>query len=140
MIEKEILIKLEERVEKINKLFPRETITIEILVNKIFIKYFERQLEKSKKTDGGDWVIFRRKNAKKMWRDAKHKCFYCERVIPFSESTIDHKFPVGRGGSLLDVNNMVTACAWCNKDKGFLIHEEYFYKQLHNSAKGIRPQ
>lgn len=140
MIEKEILIKLEQRVEEINKLFPNEKITLESLINKIFVKYFEKQLEKAKKTDGSDWVIFRRKNAVKMWREAKHKCFYCKRPIPFSKSTIDHKMPIFRGGALLDLNNMVTSCNWCNKDKDILTDEEYFYKQLHNSAKGIKPQ
>ena len=83
MIEKELLIKLDQRVDEINKLFPKEKITLETLVNKIFVKYFEKQLEKSKKTEGAEWVLFRRENAVKMWREAKHKCFYCKRAIPF---------------------------------------------------------
>ena len=117
-----------------------QKVTTEILVNKIIVKYFEKQLEKNQKTDGTDWVIFRRKNAKRMWKAAKHKCFYCERPVQFHASTIDHKFPIVRGGALLDINNLVTSCEWCNKDKGMLTHEEYFYKQLNNAAKGIRPQ
>lgn len=139
MIEKELLIKLEERVEEVNKLFPKTKITIEILINKIVGKYLEKKLRDNKKTDGSDWLIFRRENSVRMWREAKHKCFYCERPIPFHASTIDHKYPVGRGGNLLDIDNMVIACKWCNQDKDFLTDEEYFYKQLHNTAKGIKP-
>ena len=140
MIEKELLIKLDQRVAEINTLFPQEKISVEILINKIIVKYFEKKVDDRKTTNSSEWVSFRRKNAKKMWRAAKHKCFYCERSIPFHSSTIDHKYPLVRGGKLLDIANLVICCEWCNRDKSGLTHEEYFYKQLHNAAKGIRPQ
>ncbi|MER0170369.1 MAG: hypothetical protein DU489_07145 [Nitrosomonas sp.] len=140
MLEKELIAKLEQRVEEINRLFPNEKVTLETLLNKILTKYLERKEESNKTTSGTEWVNFRRKIAKKMWQEAKHQCFYCKRQISFRLSTIDHKFPVGRGGELLNTENMVVCCKWCNKDKDILTDKEYFYKQLHNTANGIRPE
>lgn len=140
MIKPELIIKLEQRVVDLNIVFPQEKLTIEILLNKILTKYFERQESKLKTTDGKTWVLFRRKNGKKLWNEAKHKCYYCQRAIPYHQSTIDHKYPVGRGGALLDHDNLVIACEWCNSDKDILTDEEYFYKQLVNASKGIKPE
>lgn len=140
MIKSEIIEKLEQRVVDLNAVFPKEKITLEILIDKILIKYFERQESKLETTKGKVWVLFNRNNRHKMWCEAKRKCHYCQNPIPYHKSTIDHKYPVGRGGALLDPDNLVIACKWCNGDKGILTDEEYFYKQLVNASKGIKPE
>ena len=65
MIEKELQIKLDQRVAEINALFPQEKISVEILINKIIVKYFEKKVDDRKTTNSIEWVSFRRKNAKK---------------------------------------------------------------------------
>jgi len=48
------------------------------------------------------------------------KCAYCGRRMDYMDLTIDHKKPVGSGGSLTDLSNMVLACHQCNCRKGVL--------------------
>ncbi len=49
-------------------------------------------------------------------RQAEGRCFYCARQIRAGEYTMDHLFPLSRGGSSKR-RNMVLACAPCNNLK-----------------------
>ena len=44
-------------------------------------------------------------------------CAYCEGVQKFSKLSRDHIYPTSRGGENTWMN-VITACHWCNKDKG----------------------
>ena len=45
------------------------------------------------------------------------ECFYCGKAPPQTELQIDHIIPVSKGGTN-SVENLVTACAECNRGKG----------------------
>ena len=45
------------------------------------------------------------------------ECFYCGKAPPQTELQIDHIIPVLRGGTNA-IENLVTACAECNRGKG----------------------
>lgn len=45
-------------------------------------------------------------------------CAYCNTVLRDAEVTIDHVIPRASGGSHLGRDNLVTACAPCNRRKG----------------------
>jgi len=56
------------------------------------------------------WQVFARDN---------FTCQYCGRKAPNVTLEIDHKNPVSNGGSW-ELDNLVTACAACNRGKGAL--------------------
>lgn len=140
LIEDNLIKQIEARVEEINTLFPQNPVTFKFLLNKIIHKYLERTKLKKNTTASAKWINFRKANGRRLWRENKHKCFYCQQVVTYDKITLDHKMPVGRGGRLLDLSNIVVACRWCNQDKDILSDEEYFYKQLVNASKGIKPE
>jgi len=88
---------------------------------------------------GITWLQFRRENFGGIYMRDKGRCIYCEQRVTREQATLDHKMPVTRGGQNTETNCSIS-CMWCNKDKGILSHEEYFYKQLVNAAKGISPE
>jgi 5-methylcytosine-specific restriction endonuclease McrA len=59
-----------------------------------------------------------------IWERDNYICRYCDRKVidiyqnggelPVNAATVDHVFPVGKGGSEDDPDNMVTACHYCN--------------------------
>jgi len=51
-------------------------------------------------------------------------CYYCGRKFPPSELTMDHKIPLGRGGTS-DKINIVAACKECNNKKKYLLPTEW---------------
>lgn len=59
-------------------------------------------------------VRFTRRNI--FYRD-KHRCQYCNRVLPQRELNLDHVVPLSRGGRS-EWANVVTACVPCNSRKG----------------------
>lgn len=52
-------------------------------------------------------------------------CTYCGDQLEVSQVTVDHLIPETRGGED-SVENLVVACAPCNKDKANFTYEEYF--------------
>ena len=60
------------------------------------------------------WVRCTRRNI--LLRDNYH-CQYCGRRFPSSSITIDHVIPKSKGGTTR-WNNVVAACATCNRKKG----------------------
>lgn len=48
--------------------------------------------------------------------EASPYCFFCERILEFEKSTLDHLIPRARGGKNTD-DNLVLACVKCNHRK-----------------------
>lgn len=51
-------------------------------------------------------------------------CSYCQNTIKFGKDSIDHIFPLIRGGKSI-YSNLCVACFSCNSSKGFKTIEEY---------------
>ena len=45
-------------------------------------------------------------------------CRYCGSRPPYQELQVDHVVSVSSGGRLLELDNLITACARCNNGKG----------------------
>lgn len=60
-----------------------------------------------------------------MMRDCCRRCVYCATALDFELATIDHVFPLAKGG-LHTPGNLVTACGRCNRLKGDLLPAEFF--------------
>ena len=60
------------------------------------------------------------------WRrkTATGVCYYCGRKFSPAELTMDHKIPLGRGGTS-DKINIVAACKECNNKKKYLLPTEW---------------
>lgn len=67
---------------------------------------------------------------RKIWDRDRWLCYYCgcqcQRRDPYRSDavTVDHKFPLSRGGDSRLVN-LVTACRACNEGKGDMTAIEY---------------
>lgn len=51
-------------------------------------------------------------------------CHYCAKPLPVTAFTMDHAYPVARGGAW-DLSNLVVACSPCNEAKGALTAPEF---------------
>jgi 5-methylcytosine-specific restriction protein A len=51
-------------------------------------------------------------------------CYYCGRKFQPGELTMDHKIPLGRGGTSEKIN-IVAACKECNNKKKYLLPTEW---------------
>lgn len=58
-------------------------------------------------------------------RDCGRRCVYCATGLPEHLATLDHVFPLARGGTS-NPGNLVTACARCNRLKGDMLPGEFF--------------
>jgi 5-methylcytosine-specific restriction endonuclease McrA len=60
------------------------------------------------------------------WRRrlAAGRCGYCDRRLPPSELTMDHRVPLVRGGRSTR-SNLVPACKACNNAKKYLLPTEW---------------
>ena len=65
----------------------------------------------------------KRRLTKKHVRDRSFRCFYCDIPLTARTSTVDHLFPVSKGGLTNDLN-IVLACRWCNGTKDDKTYEE----------------
>ena len=52
-----------------------------------------------------------------MYGQAEGNCHYCGFHLPFKLTEIDHKLPKSKGGTD-HIENLVLACANCNRRKG----------------------
>lgn len=57
-------------------------------------------------------------------RIAKGLCYYCGRIFPQQELTMDHIVPIIRGGKSIR-GNLVPACKECNSRKKYLLPIEW---------------
>jgi 5-methylcytosine-specific restriction endonuclease McrA len=60
-----------------------------------------------------------------MMRDCGRRCVYCAAPLDFDIATIDHVFPLAKGG-LHTPGNLVAACGRCNRLKGDLLPTDFF--------------
>lgn len=58
-------------------------------------------------------------------RDCGRRCVYCAVLLDPSTATLDHVYPLSRGGSH-DLGNVVVACCYCNRLKGDTLPHEFF--------------
>ena len=56
-------------------------------------------------------------------RDCGRRCVYCAHPLDALEATLDHVYPVARGGAHVP-GNIVAACAPCNRKKGNRLPKE----------------
>jgi 5-methylcytosine-specific restriction endonuclease McrA len=60
-------------------------------------------------------------------RDCSRRCVYCGQSLEADLATLDHVYPVARGGAHTP-GNLVTACAPCNRRKGDMLPHEFFHR------------
>lgn len=69
----------------------------------------------------GNGGSFTAQDIRDMRSAQNHQCAYCQRA---AKLTIDHIFPVSKGGSS-DISNICLACRKCNSSKGAKLLEEW---------------
>lgn len=60
-------------------------------------------------------------------RDCGRRCVYCAAPLDFEHATLDHVFPVAKGGTHTP-GNLVVACHRCNRMKADLLPTEFFMR------------
>lgn len=60
-------------------------------------------------------------------RDCGRRCVYCAAPLEFDGATIDHVFPLAKGGTHA-LGNLVAACPRCNRLKGDMLPTEFFLR------------
>lgn len=58
-------------------------------------------------------------------RDCGRRCVYCATPLELDHATLDHVWPLARGGAHAP-GNLVTACVRCNRLKGDLVPHDFF--------------
>ena len=58
-------------------------------------------------------------------RDCGRRCVYCASLLEFDFATLDHVYPLSRGGAHVP-GNLVLACGGCNRLKGDLLPMDFF--------------
>ena len=70
-------------------------------------------------------------------RDCGRRCVYCGHHLDPIEATLDHVYPVARGGAH-SPGNLVAACAPCNRMKGDMLPHEFFARYPQAGANFVR--
>ena len=60
-------------------------------------------------------------------RDCCRRCVYCGAPLELEMATIDHVYPLARGGAHTP-GNLVVACGPCNRMKGDMLPHEFFIR------------
>lgn len=60
-------------------------------------------------------------------RDSGRRCVYCATHLDFESATLDHVYPLAKGGTH-DAGNLVVACGRCNRLKGDYLPQEFFLR------------
>jgi len=95
--------------------------------------------------DGMDEAEIRAERAKaremrksRWWqrKTASGRCYYCQRIVPFKELTMDHLVPLTRGGRSTR-DNLVPSCKSCNNLKKNMLPLEWeaYLETLRHSLK-----
>lgn len=71
------------------------------------------------------------------FRDCGRRCVYCGTFLGLERATLDHVFPLSRGGSHAP-GNLVAACPGCNQLKGSLLPVEFFARYPWAGANFMR--
>ena len=70
-------------------------------------------------------------------RDCGRRCVYCGHHLDPMEATLDHVYPVARGGAHAP-GNVVSACGPCNRMKGDMLPHEFFARYPNAGANFVR--
>lgn len=70
-------------------------------------------------------------------RDCGRRCVYCASPLELRFATLDHVFPIAKGGADTP-GNLVAACAQCNRLKGDLLPHDFFARHPWAGANFIR--
>lgn len=70
-------------------------------------------------------------------RDCGRRCVYCADRLSLEDATLDHVYPLARGGTH-SPGNVVTACARCNRLKGDMLPHEFFARFPWAGANFVR--
>jgi 5-methylcytosine-specific restriction endonuclease McrA len=70
-------------------------------------------------------------------RDCGRRCVYCAHHLDTLEATLDHVYPVARGGAHAP-GNLVVACGPCNRMKGDMLPHEFFERYPNAGANFVR--
>ncbi len=70
-------------------------------------------------------------------RDCGRRCVYCADRLALDDATLDHVYPLARGGTHA-FGNVVTACARCNRLKGDMLPHEFFARFPWAGANFVR--
>jgi 5-methylcytosine-specific restriction endonuclease McrA len=70
-------------------------------------------------------------------RDCARRCVYCGTALGLEHATLDHVFPLSRGGNHAP-GNLVAACPACNQLKGSLLPMEFFARYPWAGANFMR--
>lgn len=68
---------------------------------------------------------FKRALKRAALRDCGRRCVYCGALLAPELATLDHVYPLARGGTHAP-GNLVTACGRCNRLKGGMLPQEFF--------------
>lgn len=60
-------------------------------------------------------------------RDCSRRCVYCASPLELELATLDHVYPVAKGGPNVP-GNIVAACGSCNRLKGDMLPQEFFMR------------
>ena len=71
------------------------------------------------------------------FRDCGRRCVYCGTSLGLDIATLDHVYPLSRGGNHAP-GNLVAACQSCNQLKGSLLPVEFFARYPWAGANFMR--
>lgn len=70
-------------------------------------------------------------------RDCGRRCVYCGTFVALDTATLDHVYPLSRGGDHAP-GNLVAACQACNQLKGAMLPVEFFARYPWAGANFMR--
>ena len=70
-------------------------------------------------------------------RDCGRRCVYCGTCLELDSATLDHVYPVSRGGPHV-LGNLVAACGPCNRLKGDMLPFDFFARYPWAGANFVR--
>ena len=71
------------------------------------------------------------------FRDCGRRCVYCGTALGLEDATLDHVFPLSKGGNHA-AGNLVAACQCCNQLKGAMLPTEFFARYPWAGANFMR--
>ena len=82
-------------------------------------------------------VTAKRSMKRAAMRDCGQRCVYCGTCLELDSATLDHVYPVSKGGPHV-LGNLVSACGGCNRMKGDMLPFEFFARHPWAGANFVR--
>jgi 5-methylcytosine-specific restriction endonuclease McrA len=70
-------------------------------------------------------------------RECGRRCVYCARSLDLEAATLDHVYPLSKGGTHT-TGNLVAACGPCNRMKGDMLPHDFFARYPSAGANFMR--